>query len=187
MARRLFRQARVACPVNSLAEHLQAMGIQFEHPDLDLPICAIMNISDGKDGLINMIMCDSKFNPNSLITDAESKTVKGWRKTIKWTDSKGRMFKLTTGEGPMFDDSDNDTEDDAKEDEAVGKQAKPDSLVSVELEMESIVDPAKSTPKSFLNVESLKSSLESPDNTISFSQEQLALMYSDFNKFNKMT
>ena len=53
--------------------------------------------------------------------------------------------------------------------------------------MGSTVDPAKSIPKSFLNVESLKSSLESLDNTISFSQEQLALMYSAFNKFNKMT
>jgi len=54
--------------------------------------------------MINTIMRDQSFNPNDLITDANERTVHGWRKTIKWTNKNGQVFELTTGEGKMFDE-----------------------------------------------------------------------------------
>ncbi|XP_074299519.1 uncharacterized protein LOC141630637 [Silene latifolia] len=53
--------------------------------------------------LVNMILRSDRFDPSTLITDVDPKrTISLWRKTVKWTDNRGLLFKLTTVEGEMF-------------------------------------------------------------------------------------
>ena len=44
------------------------------------------------------------FDPSKLITPAEG-SLQGWRKTIKVTTPSGRKILITTGQGPMFEES----------------------------------------------------------------------------------
>ena len=101
-----------------------------------------------EDERINAIMRHRKFNPNNLIFDAESKTLDGWRKTIQWTDASGKTFKLTTGEGTIFEDSEDDKE------EAKESSYKPDTKIESKVQLDvmsgtgSTVDPAVLSPPS---------------------------------------
>ncbi|XP_074283554.1 uncharacterized protein LOC141608102 [Silene latifolia] len=59
-------------------------------------------VTPSKD-LVNMILRSDKFDPSTLITGVDPKrTISGWWKTVKWTENRGLLLKLTTGEGEMF-------------------------------------------------------------------------------------
>ncbi|XP_074278494.1 uncharacterized protein LOC141602082 [Silene latifolia] len=70
--------------------------------------------------LVNMIVRSDRFDPSTLITDVDPKrNTSGWRKTMKWTDNKGSLFKMTIGEGQMFkpdDDSESKSESESESD-----------------------------------------------------------------------
>lgn len=51
----------------------------------------------------------SKLNLAFLINPS-SNIERGWRKTLKWTNKKGIKVAITTGKGPIFEDSDNESE-----------------------------------------------------------------------------
>ncbi|XP_074266542.1 uncharacterized protein LOC141589817 [Silene latifolia] len=70
--------------------------------------------------LVNMIVRSDRFDPSTLITDVDpQRNTSGWRKTMKWTDNKGSLFKMTIGEGQMFkpdDDSESESESESESD-----------------------------------------------------------------------
>ncbi|XP_074278281.1 uncharacterized protein LOC141601873 [Silene latifolia] len=70
--------------------------------------------------LVNMIVRSDRFDPSTLITDVDpQRNTSRWRKTMKWTDNKGSLFKMTIGEGQMFkpdDDSESESESESESD-----------------------------------------------------------------------
>ncbi|XP_074297658.1 uncharacterized protein LOC141628409 [Silene latifolia] len=64
--------------------------------------------------LVNMIVRSDRFDPSTFITNVDpQRNTSGWRKTMKWTDNKGSLFKMTIGEGQMFKpDDDSESESD---------------------------------------------------------------------------
>ncbi|KAK9671907.1 hypothetical protein RND81_12G063100 [Saponaria officinalis] len=129
--------------------------------------------------LLAMVIRDPSFNPNLLVTDLSERTTQGWRKTLKWTDSRGRTFKLTTGEGPIFEDSDSDTDSEEENEEEIILGS---NVLRNESGNGSIVDP-----KSFVSpsvVADLKAGLESLVISSNLNSEQFALLSSTFENNN---
>ena len=139
--------------------------------------------------MINTIMRDQSFNPCDFITNVNEKTLRGWRKTVKWTKD-GRTFEMTTGEGPMFEESEDEEEEEAVHDESAKIESKVD--VSVEsgfvdrlVSKSGIVSPFQS--KSSNVGQGVMGGL--PDFFLGHTNltlDQISEMYALFQKFNKM-
>jgi len=130
--------------------------------------------------MINTIMRDQSFNPNDFITDTAEKTVRGWRKTVKWTKD-GRVFELTTGEGQMFV---NDEEEDGADDSKITNGFKVESSASFESESGNgrpVVSESESVGPSGSGVGPVF-----PLGHSRLTPDQMSQMYALFENFNKM-
>ncbi|XP_074288461.1 uncharacterized protein LOC141613616 [Silene latifolia] len=80
--------------------------------------------------LVSMILRNDRFDPSTLITDVAPKgTISRWRKTIKWTDNRGLLFKLTTEEGEMVNpDDDSESESEFESDKSLRVESKESSV-----------------------------------------------------------
>ena len=132
-------------------------------------------------------MRDQSFNPCDFITDVNEKTLRGWPKTVKWTKD-GRTFEMTTGEGPMFEDSED--EEEVVKDKLNKIESKVDAgvesgLVDPLVSKSGIVSPFQSKS---INV-GQGMSRGFPDFFLghtSLTLDQMSEMYALFQKFNKM-
>ena len=60
-----------------------------------------------KTEIMALALQDELFDPTKLIAPSPLKvdqTQQGWRKTFKWTNARGMKFKISAGEGPMYEE-----------------------------------------------------------------------------------
>ncbi|KAL9237358.1 hypothetical protein vseg_011916 [Gypsophila vaccaria] len=130
------------------------------------------------DELVAALMRDRRFDPTELISDAEEKIVRGWRRTFRWTDANCRTFVITTGEGTVFDEADPEDEEEEKEKE---KEKTEFTVVGLQSETGSTVDPnLVVSPRA---IESIRASLADLVDPF-INSEQLSILSTAFATMN---
>ena len=74
----------------------QALGLLFG-----------MEKESDEEARIQQVMGQETFDPSKMIKPVDD-LIHGWRKTVKITTPDGRKFHFTTGEGPMFENSESE-------------------------------------------------------------------------------
>lgn len=118
--------------------------------------------------MIQSVLQCPEFDPTKLIMPAEG-LLKGWRKTLKLTAPSGEKVTITTGEGPMFEES-----------ESFGSESESESFESEsEFETES-----SQSPRSLKNPLSLVSSSEVVNKRVPSNPPSFDVIFSEFNIMN---